>query len=259
VSTALRGAPLLRVPLALGEAEACALPAETAIYVTRVHRLGEGDRFLAFDPERAIEAEAELVEVSKRGAHAKLGPRRPASVKAPRALTLLQGLGKGDKMDAVVRDATELGATRIVPVIAARSVSRPDAGKAERWRRIAVEAARQSGRGDVPAVDDPIAMSALLARPADPEVRSFCLDPRADRALGPMLAALDADAPLAFLVGPEGGLSGEELEAAEAHGFARARLGTLVLRTETVCAAVLGGLLLLDPGAVPARGHRSTP
>ncbi|MFO0759887.1 MAG: RsmE family RNA methyltransferase [Byssovorax sp.] len=259
MSREARGAPLLRVPLALGEADAYALPAETAIYVTRVHRLGEGDRFLAFDPERAIEAEAELVEVSKKGARARLGPRRPASVRAPRAVTLLQGLGKGDKMDAIARDATELGATRIVPVICARSVSRPDPGKAERWRRIAVEAARQSGRGDVPAVDDPIALGALLARPLDPDTCAFCLDPKADRALGPMLAALDPGAPLAFLVGPEGGLSDEEIEAAEARGFSRARLGALVLRTETVCAAVLGGLLLLDPGAAPAGVHRPTP
>lgn len=248
MSTALRGAPLLRVPLALGEADASALPAETAIYVTRVHRLGEGDRFLAFDPERAIEAEAELVEVSKKGALVRLGPRRPASVRPPRAVTLLQGLGKGDKMDAIVRDATELGASRIVLVAASRSVVKLDTKRAEerrtRLRRIAEEAARQSGRGDVPTLEGPVAPREAAARA--PEGGRFVLAPGASFGLGEVLAA-HLGGPLTFAVGPEGGFAEDELRTFEDAGFLRVGLGPFVLRTETVAAAVLGAVRVLSP------------
>ncbi len=239
---------LLRVPLALGEIGLLTLPDDAATYVTRVHRLGVGDRFLAFDPGQAIEADAEIVALSRKGATARIDATRPASRRPTRRVTLLQGSCKGDKMDAIVRDATELGATTIVPVITERSIARPDAARADRWRRIAVEAARQCGRGDVPRVEEPVALAALLARSRAPEVIAICLDPRAERALGAALAGLAAETEIAFLVGPEGGLSDEEIALAERAGYVPARLGTLVLRTETVCAAVLGGLLLIAPG-----------
>ncbi len=73
---------------------------------------------------------------------------------------------------------------------------------------------------------------------------AICLDPRAERALGAALAGIAGDREVSFLVGPEGGLSDEEIAEATRAGYAPARLGSLVLRTETVCAAVLGGLLL---------------
>ncbi|MEO7331537.1 MAG: RsmE family RNA methyltransferase [Minicystis sp.] len=234
----------MRVPLSLSGSGLQLLPIEAATYVTRVHRLGPGDHFLAFDPERALEAEAELVEVSRKGATIRLDAPRPASRTPARRVTLLQGTCKGDKMDAIVRDATELGATRVVPVITERSIARPDAARADRWRRIAVEAARQCGRGDVPRIEEPTPIAALLAQTRDPQVSAFCLDPRAERSLGVALAGLATDAEVAFLVGPEGGLSDEEIASAMRAGYAPTRLGTLVLRTETVCAAVLGGLLL---------------
>ncbi len=147
----------LRAPIDSIEVGRRALAKETALYVTRVHRLGEGDTFTAFDPERAIEADAHIVEIGARSVTVQIDGVRPAEVVAPRAVTLVQALGKGDKLDAIVRDATELGAVRIVPVIAERSVVRPAdvAGRAQRWRRIAVEAARQCGRGDVPQIDAP--------------------------------------------------------------------------------------------------------
>jgi 16S rRNA (uracil1498-N3)-methyltransferase len=273
-----------------------ALAKETALYVTRVHRLGEGDTFVAFDPERAIEADARIVEVGARSVAVQIDAVRPAEVVAPRAVTLVQALGKGDKLDAIVRDATELGAVRIVPVIAERSVVRPAdvAGRAQRWRRIAVEAARQCGRGDVPQIDAPVplieAVHALAAeaRPAPsstpavssssstPAVASSssppavspsssstsavasssaaavrpwgaCLAPGGAALLGDLFRALAPAEPFTIVVGPEGGFSPQEIAACEASGLAIAGMGPLVLRTETVCAAVLGALLLLAP------------
>jgi len=236
---------LLRVPVALVVPGLAALSPEAATYVTRVHRHGPGASFIAFDPERAVEADAELIEVTRVSAVARVGSIRPASVRPARRVTIVQSVAKGEKMDAIVRDATELGATRLVPVTTERTVSRPDAARVERWRRIAVEAARQCGRGDTPSIDMPAKLLAVLPRLAPPEGDvAFCLDPGAGSTLGAELAALPAEAAVTVLVGPEGGFNEAEIDAAEKAGFKRASLGALILRTETVCPAVLGALLI---------------
>ena len=248
------GARRLRVPvedLAAGDRP---LSQETAVYVARVHRLSVGDTFEAFDPERALEADARITSItsSARAVTVHLDAIRPATVRASRSITLVQALGKGDKMDAIVRDATELGATRIVPVLSERSVVRPDdaAGRARRWRKIAVEAARQSGRGDAPAIDPPEPFAAAIARLTADEagkLEGVCLAPGAAGSFGDLLYTIAPTAPLTVVVGPEGGLSAAEIATCQSAGITPVSLGPLVLRTETVCAAVLGALLVLAP------------
>jgi 16S rRNA (uracil1498-N3)-methyltransferase len=234
----------LRVAAPAIEPGTHALPPDAAAYVARVHRLGPGDRLVLFDPDRAVEADAEIVEVGRREVRAAVGPLRPAALRPSRRVTLIQGIGKGDKMDGIVRDATELGVTRVAPAICARSVARPDAARAARWRRIAVEAARQCGRGDAPAIAAPVGFEAALREArADGERAGLCLDPAAELRLGEALAQVGADTQVVVAVGPEGGLSDAELAAAEEAGLRRVTLGPLILRTETVCAAVLGALL----------------
>jgi 16S rRNA (uracil1498-N3)-methyltransferase len=235
---------LLRVPLGSIAPGLSALPADAASYVVRVHRLREGDRFVVFDPELAIEADATLAVIGRRTAEVRIDEPRPAALRPGRRVTWIQAVGKGDKMDAVVRDATELGATRIIPALSERSVSRPSEEKSRRWRRVAVEAARQCGRGDAPRVEAPMALASALAA-ADDGAGRMCLDPQGETALGVCLRALGPWAEAVFVVGPEGGFSEEELGACMAAGFCRVRLGTLTLRTETVCAAVLGALLVV--------------
>jgi 16S rRNA (uracil1498-N3)-methyltransferase len=178
-------------------------------------------------------------------------------VRLAREVTLIQGACKGDKMDGIVRDATELGVTRIIPAITARSVARPDAARADRWRRIAVEAARQCGRGDAPIIDAPVALLDALA-PGCGVTVALCLDPTAAIALGARLQIVAAATNVTILVGPEGGLDAAELDAASQAGFTRVRLGGLVLRTETVCAAVLGALVVWSDGEAPPHGASSS-
>jgi 16S rRNA (uracil1498-N3)-methyltransferase len=242
----------LRVPVDAIEPGDRSLPQETAIYVARVHRLSVNDTFVAFDPERAIEADARITSITAaaRAVTIHIDDVRPASVRAARSVTLVQALGKGDKMDAIVRDATELGATRVVPVLSERSVVRPDdaAGRARRWRKIAVEAARQSGRGDAPTIDAPEPLSSAIARLAAEQavpLAGVCLAPAAPTHLGDYLYTAPPTAPFTVVVGPEGGLSAAEISACESAGITGVTLGPLVLRTETVCAAVLGALLVL--------------
>jgi 16S rRNA (uracil1498-N3)-methyltransferase len=219
--------------------------------VVRVHRLKVGDRFDVFDPARGVEAEAEIEELPRGGSPAlrvRVGDVRAASVLPARRVTLVQALSKGEKMDAIVRDATELGATRVAPAIAERSVARPDdvAGRADRYRRIAAQAARQCGRGDAPRIDVPAPLASILAEFAGrSDVAGLVLDPSAQAPLRSQLLHLSPEAEVVFVVGPEGGLSGAELNLCERSGLVRVSLGRFTLRTETVCAAVLGALLVL--------------
>ena len=155
-------------------------------------------------------------------------------------------VARGEKMDLVVQKATELGASRIVPLASERSVLRLDpqrgASRGERWRRIAQEASRQCGRADVPRIDPPVGWDGVfsLAR-AEPDRRGVLLDPEAgEPRLGAAARGVDR---LLLVVGPEGGFSPEERSRAEENGFVRASLGPLVLRTETAGLAALAVVL----------------
>jgi 16S rRNA (uracil1498-N3)-methyltransferase len=174
-----------------------------------------------------------------------LGARRETPPGGP-ALHLLFALAKGEKSELVVQKATELGAARLAPWAAERSVVRLDAAKgverAERWRRIAEEAARQCGRADVPAVDAPARLAAALAAvPAGFRVVVLHGEGGAPlRALG-----LEGAPGVAAVVGPEGGLTAEELRACQAAGALRASLGPRTLRAETAAIAVVALLQAL--------------
>jgi 16S rRNA (uracil1498-N3)-methyltransferase len=222
-----------------------------ARYLARVRRLRAGDALVAFDPATRREADVEVVWAEPDAVTVRAGELRDGSRQAARDLTWVQGLAKGDKCDAVVRDATELGVTRIIVTATRRSIVRLDPRRAlerqARWARIAQEAARQSGRSDVPRVDSPCGWSEALTRACVPGGLGFCLWERATDPLGPALQeALDLAGPLAFACGPEGGLEEREVDEARARGWMIASLGRLALRTETVAAAVLGAVRVLS-------------
>ncbi len=216
-------------------------------YLVRVHRTKAGAAFIAFDPAAGLEADATLVDADPRRARVRLGEVRAAAAVAPLAVTLLQALGKGDKAELVVRDATALGVARIVFVETERSVprvgDRRDA-KRERWLEVARQAARQSGRGDVPEIVGPLGLDAALALAAG--LAGVVLDPKA----GASFATGVSEGSRVLLIGPEGGLTERELALAESSGFRRVRFGRLVLRTETMAVAALGAMLALcDAGS----------
>lgn len=217
-----------------------------AHYLVRVLRLRAGDAFVAFDPASAAESDATTVWADADAITVRFGPLRPGAARAARDVTWIQGLAKGDKVDAVVRDATELGVTRFVVAATRRSVVKLDASRAAerqaRWARIAQEAARQCGRSDTPRIDAPCAWRDALALASGAASR-FVLWEHATDPLGPaLLAALSGSGALAFACGPEGGLEDREVDEARAAGWTIASLGPLALRTETVAAAVLGAV-----------------
>lgn len=226
----------LRLPLEDLRAGERVVSDAAARYLTRVRRLATGARLVAFDPAARLEADAEIVAAGT-VVRLRLEPPRPARNVPARAVTVVQAAGKGGKIDDVLRDATELGATRFVVAVAERSVRRPEA-QAARWRRVAVEAARQCGRGDVPDIVGPVPFTEAVALAAAPI--SLLLDPT-----GQPLRALGAG-PIALAVGPEGGFSPAEIAAATQLGYRVVSLGPFVLRTETACAAALGAIAALS-------------
>lgn len=229
-----------RAPVANLEPGETTLSEETSGYLCRVLRMSTGDSFVAFDPTSHVEADAVLIEGNDAAARIRVGALREATLVAALDVQLIYSLSKGDKVDAVVRDATELGVTRVTVVRAARSVVKIDAAaadtKLDRWSRIAVEAARQCGRSDPPTVEladfeAAVALSTAEAR--------FILDARAGRPLGALLKPVST----AFAIGPEGGFTESELDLAKKNAFSPAFLGRFTMRTETAPAAVLGAFL----------------
>jgi 16S rRNA (uracil1498-N3)-methyltransferase len=239
---------VLRVPVHQLETGEITLDPDASRYVARVRRVREGESILLFEPRDAREADATVVAIGREGVRCRVGNVRPATTKPERRVTLLQGIGKGEKLDAIVRDATELGVTRVVAIETERSVvklgNRSDARR-DRWRRIALEAARQCGRGDVPEVLGPLAWAAALTTATGDDSLRLCLWENASDPIGPTLRALSPQRPLVIAVGPEGGFEEREIDLARSSGFAIVSLGPLILRTETVAAAVLGAALVL--------------
>jgi len=210
-------------------------------YLVRVLRLREGDDLEVFDGAGNAWA-ARIARITGDEAVLTLGEQRRLPALPP--ITLAQGLAKGDKLELVVQKATELGAARLVPLQLERCVVQLDpargARRSERWRRIAEESARQCGRADVPAVEDPTSLAAFFqqARERGEKVAVLYEEQDPSVRLGPWLER-HREEPIALVVGPEGGLSPREVELAREHGAEILSLGRRILRTETVGLAVL--------------------
>jgi 16S rRNA (uracil1498-N3)-methyltransferase len=214
-----------------------------ARYIQRVHRLRAGARLRLFDPVLALEADAELLDSPSGVVRCQISGVHPSAYRAL-PIVLLQALAKGEKPEQTIREATALGVERIVFVESERVVVKLEperkASRRTRWQRVAVEAARQCGRGNLPVLQGPLPLLDVLAQST--EALRLLLAMQG----APLLTRLDswrADQTLALLIGPEGGLSGDEAESAARHGFSPVSLGSNTLRTELASVAGLGALV----------------
>lgn len=158
---------------------------------------------------------------------------------------LYQGVPKSDKMDWIVQKAVELGVCEIVPVLTGRCVSRPDpksmAKKVDRWQKIAEEAAKQSGRGRIPAVLPAMEFRGAVARSREAADRLLFLY---EGGGAPMQAHISPEAArYSLFVGPEGGFAPEEADYIREMGGGVVTLGPRILRTETAPLAALSALM----------------
>lgn len=208
-----------------------------------VLRKRQGDRVVVADSTGRSFIASLLVEGER--VSARLEAVAAAAREPCLAITLAQGIPKGQKMDFVVEKATELGVARIVPFWSERTVGTGErAGKVERWRRLARAAAQQCGRNHVPAVDPPRAWPAVLERIAEVD-RTLVPWENAEplplrECLGPLIEGANR---VLVVIGPEGGLTHAEVDAARAAGAVTISLGSRILRTETAGLVVCSVLL----------------
>ena len=231
------------VPGALAAGLQIELPAQASMHLTRVLRLEPGAPLTLFNGAGG-EYAATLLPANGKHVHARITRHDSIERESPLAVTLLQGIARGERMDLIVQKATELGVARVVPVLAERSVVKLDATQRERkrehWQAIANSACEQCGRNRVPVVDAPLPLGDSLGGLAADSLR-FLLAADGDDALA-KVAADGARRPVVLLIGPEGGLADNEQEFARTNGFVACRLGPRVMRTETAGLAALAVL-----------------
>ena len=193
-------------------------------HVQNVLRMNVGDSIDVFD-EPGNTARARISRLSKQGVELEV-----SDVVAPtkaRELTVCSAVAKGERADWVIEKLSELGVRRFVPIVTRRSVVEPRSGKQERWKRIAIEAAKQSGRVGVMSISPPTPLQMV----------------RIERQCAVLSSERETDIPgpiewstlTQIFIGPEGGWEEEELQWLEGKGGRRVRLPTPILRIETAC------------------------
>lgn len=235
----------LFTPEDLAGRETITLTGDQAHYLLNVVRVQVGERFVMVDGGgRQHEL---IVRKPEKGRLEARIVARLAPLPAPALhLDLYLAALKGGNFELVIQKATELGVARIVPVITRRTVARVPAdraaGRVDRWRKVAVEAARQCGRAEAPGVEAPHDWEAALAdwsASGAPGIMSYeALAGDAAHSLRETLAGLKQTPRLAAFIGPEGGFEPVEVEAARAAGLALVSLGPRMLRAETAAIAV---------------------
>ena len=221
------------------------LSADEARHARDVLRLQPGDEVYVFDGAgkefrcavREFVRDGALLDVIE-----EVDPARPESLLD---LTLAIALLKGEKFDLVVQKATELGASRIVPVATSRSDVRIRNGdeakrKVARWRRIALEAAKQCGRARLMEIEEPLGSNALIDRPAEAgELRLMFVERNGTSLAEAARNPPSGSAKVFALIGPEGGWADEEIELARKGGWQIVTLGGRTLRAETAAIAIV--------------------
>jgi 16S rRNA (uracil1498-N3)-methyltransferase len=214
--------------------------AEESRHLTRVLRLAPGDTVVATDGAgRDYTVRLESVGAAVTGTV--LGEAAGVA-ESPLAITLVQGVPKGDRMESIVRAATELGAARVRPALCERTIVRLEPARwrerARRWQRVAREAAKQSGRAVIPEIELPRPLGECLGGEPAPDL-AWCLWEGGGRTLGEALDSAGAPRSALVVIGPEGGLAEREVETARSRGLIVVSLGPRVLRTETAGPALV--------------------
>ena len=216
------------------------LPPEASHYIGKVLRAKSGQALSLFNGD-GQEYAAEVTLVGKKAVSAYIGDHQAGQPTSPLHTHLGQVMSRGDRMDYAVQKATEMGVTEITPLFSERCEVKLDpkrlAKRLAHWHQIAISACEQSGRCDVPVIHAPQQLDSWLAA-----VKADCkltLHPHHTVAL----QDIPTPASCALLIGPEGGLTEDEVDAARQQNFATICLGPRILRTET---APIASLALLQ-------------
>ena len=218
-------------------------------HISRVMRMNTGDKVICCDKTGKV-AICELAEITNETILANVVEWIENSNEIPVHIAIASGLPKGDKLEYVFQKGTELGASEFVPFIAARSIVKWDekkgAKKVERWNKIAKEAAEQSHRSKVPVIQSPKNLKKLIEYSESFRYKIIAYEEEAKQGENSKLAEifrkLDNEDSLLVVVGPEGGLTDQEVSLLQDHGFVACSLGPRILRTETAPLYVLAAV-----------------
>lgn len=249
---------------------------EKARYLISVLRCNAGDELQVFDGEGSFYI-SRISGTDNKEVKIDLLEKIPFDTESPLNLILMQGILKGEKMDLVIQKATELGVKEIIPAITNRSQVR-ETRKAARWRKIAEEASRQSGRTGIPKVHESVDFSSWLMADSSLALKGFIFWEEGGITMQDAIKKLQGaesrihctpsltlpprggglgggdDSQLFVAIGPEGGFTKEEVKLAESGGLIATSLGKRILRAETaaISAVTLVQFLMGDIAGCPA-------
>ena len=209
---------------------------EKARYLSTVLRCYVGD-FLLIKDNGGNAYLSRITHVTKREVTVDILEKQNFDPEPPIRMTLLQGLLKGEKMDLVIQKATELGVNEIIPVVTERSQIR-ETRRLMRWKKIAEEASRQSGRNTIPTVCEPLDIARLFITLKSPQGGIIFWEQKTS-ALHDTIERFRGTNEITLFTGPEGGFSRGEIEIASQRGFIAASLGKRILRAETATIAAI--------------------
>jgi len=222
------------------------LSGESAAHISKSLRMKVGETLVLCDG-MGYDYISEICSITPDYVNLKVLSKEQTKTEPSVKVTLCQGLPKSDKMESIIQKSVEMGVTTICPVLTERCVSRPDekgkAKKAARWQKIADEAAKQSGRGILPKVENISDFKATAKALADKGVKLIMCYEGGGENPKSLLAPNDTE--IAVFIGPEGGFDTKEVEFLKELGAECMTLGPRILRTETAPIAVLSLIMLL--------------
>jgi 16S rRNA (uracil1498-N3)-methyltransferase len=216
-----------------------------ARHIASVLRMSEGDR-LSLVMGDGRECIGVIVSASPSEVRGEIVSYAPSEGEPAVKITIIQCIPKGDKMDLIVQKCVEIGVTSIIPAMSERSVVKlqPDRAerRVERWRRIAEEASKQSGRSAIPSVSNVVSFADAVSSSFGDSLRLIPFELEREHSLK---AELERTRPaqVVFCIGPEGGLTLDEVSLAQSYGFVPITLGRRILRTETAGLVVAACIL----------------
>jgi 16S rRNA (uracil1498-N3)-methyltransferase len=236
--------PRLYSPQPLVKGSRLALDGRAVRYVVQVLRLRPGAELSLFDGQGA-EHRAVLERVERRAAEVWIGEPLERNLESSLHIVLGQGISRGERMDYALQKAVELGVSSVVPLLTRYSPVNFSGTRAEKrhhhWQGVVISACEQCGRNSLPSLERPQPLAAFLSRQG--VETKVLLNPLAKLPL--KVLPPPRESRLMVLIGPEGGLSEGEIQAAQQAGFIGVRLGPRILRTETATVVTLAALQLL--------------
>lgn len=218
---------------------------EDATHITKVLRMKSGEQILVFDGT-GYEYICELLSVDTDKCEAKILSSKFSEQEPETRVIIYQGIPKSGKMESIIQKSVELGVHSIVPVAMDRCVSKLEAGKKQddkisRWNKVAVEAAKQCGRGILPTVEAPMNFAEAIDKMSKAQLSIMPYEILAGSEASNLKTVLSENSAteISVIIGPEGGFSENEADLAEKSGIKLVGLGPRILRTETVSSAIL--------------------